>query len=134
MRGWRREGFGVKRWLSFKGRATRREYWVRMALAIPVYFVSGVLLLVLGGIGEPWLTAHLGLAPWMSDLVALAVLALLLLETVIYIWAVLAVSVRRLHDLGFSGPAGFRSTSASVRACYARGTVGPNAFGPDPLG
>ncbi len=100
----------MKRWLSFAGRASRREYWARTVVAMAVFFSSGVLLLVL------------------------AVLALLALETVIYIWAVLAVSVRRLHDLGFSGPAGFRSTSASVRACFARGTVGPNEFGPDPLG
>jgi uncharacterized membrane protein YhaH (DUF805 family) len=124
----------VKRWLSFAGRASRREYWARTVVAMAVFFSSGVLLLVLAGIGEPWLAAHLHFSPLMSGLFVLAVLALLALETVIYIWAVLAVSVRRLHDLGFSGPAGFRSTSASVRACFARGTVGPNEFGPDPLG
>jgi len=124
----------MRGWLSFAGRATRREYWLRMALVLPVYFFSGILLLVLGGIGAPWLVAHLGLPRWTSDLVALAVLVVLALETVIYIWMTLAVSVRRLHDLGFSGPAGFRSTRASVQACFARGTVGPNEFGPDPLG
>ncbi len=116
----------MKRWLSFAGRASRREYWARTVVAMAVFFSSGVLLLVLAGIGEPWLAAHLHFSPLMSGL--------FVLETVIYIWAVLAVSVRRLHDLGFSGPAGFRSTSASVRACFARGTVGPNEFGPDPLG
>ena len=62
------------------------------------------------------------------------VFALLLLDMVFYVWVLLAVSVRRLHDLGYSGKAGFCSLRVSLQAGYARGTAGPNAYGPDPLG
>jgi uncharacterized membrane protein YhaH (DUF805 family) len=124
----------VKSWLSFRGRATRREYWVRTLLAMLVFFLSGIVLLLAAGIAVPWLDAHLGLARRMTALSVLAVFALLLLDMVFYVWVLLAVSVRRLHDLGYSGKAGFCSLRVSLQAGYARGTAGPNAYGPDPLG
>ena len=121
-------------WLSFRGRATRREYCVRTLLAMLVFFLSGIVLLLAAGIAVPWLDAHLGLARRMTALSVLAVFALLLLDMVFYVWVLLAVSVRRLHDLGYSGKAGFCSLRVSLQAGYARGTAGPNAYGPDPLG
>ncbi len=124
----------MKSWLSFRGRATRREYWVRTLLAMLVFFLSGIVLLLAAGIAVPWLDAHLGLARRMTALSVLAVFALLLLDMVFYVWVLLAVSVRRLHDLGYSGKAGFCSLRVSLQAGYARGTAGPNAYGPDPLG
>jgi len=123
----------VKNWLSFKGRATRREYWVRTLLAMFLFFFSGTLLLVAAGIAVPWLDAHLGLPRRMTALSVLAVFALLLLDMVFYVWVLLAVSVRRLHDLGYSGKAGFASLRVSLQSGYVRGTPGPNAYGPDPL-
>ena len=98
------------------------------------FFLSGIVLLLAAGIAVPWLDAHLGLARRMTARSVLAVFALLLLDMVFYVWVLLAVSVRRLHDLGYSGKAGFCSLRVSLQAGYARGTAGPNAYGPDPLG
>ncbi|WP_443654859.1 DUF805 domain-containing protein [Dialister invisus] len=82
---------GVKRlrshWLSLKGRSTRKEYWliglcIYILVGLALNIASIILFFILPGI--------------RSDLITTPV-------TLALIYMNFALSVRRLHDIGYSG-------------------------------
>ena len=137
------------KYATFSGRASRAEFWwfvlFGWVLTFVVMFVLGSLLF--------YLTVNTGLSgvsftPIFSVLVGIACLGLSV--------PMIAVTVRRLHDLGLSGwwygslfamlglawvfPQSlwvalifYISALVCMLACVFKGTSGPNKYGPDPL-
>jgi uncharacterized membrane protein YhaH (DUF805 family) len=131
---------------SFDGRINRAKYWIGALILLGVW-------IVVGGIGY-WLLTSVN--PWIGGI-------LLLIVFVPAFIAGLAIAIKRLHDRDKSGwwvllfyfvPSilsqigqqiggaglilslgGFAiSIWAFVEIGCLRGTVGPNQYGPDPLG
>ena len=71
----------LSQYVGFSGRASRSEYWIWWGFLVVVYFAIGALALLFGSTGYV-----------VASLVALAVFL-----------PNLAVTVRRLHDVGRSG-------------------------------
>jgi uncharacterized membrane protein YhaH (DUF805 family) len=110
---------GFQNYVNFSGRAARSEFWFWTLFAVLVSIVTGLIDLAL--------FRSLDFSPLQS----LAGLALFLPG--------LAVSIRRLHDLDRTGwwfLLVFTVIGAIVLLVWncMRGTIGPNRFGPDPLG
>jgi uncharacterized membrane protein YhaH (DUF805 family) len=110
-----------KKSFNFVGRAGRSEYWTFLLINLLITVALGVADVSLGTFnGE----AGIGV---MSGLYSLAILV-----------PSVAVLVRRLHDLGYSGWWGFVSVipyigSLLLLVVTARiGNIGPNHYGPDP--
>lgn len=107
---------GFRNFATFSGRASRSEYWYWVLFAILVAIVSSIL--------DAMMFASSQTIEGLTSLI-------LFLPG-------LAVSVRRLHDIDRSGwwfLIAFTIIGLIlllVWAC-ARGTAGPNRFGPDPL-
>lgn len=118
-------------WFAFSGRLNRKAYWLK-----------GVLLLSMIGTGvqlfSMMLTMVLGTG--LGGLIGGVGLIVVLLPLLVFnIWAGLAITVKRLHDLGRSGwwILGFviplYNIWLAIKLYFFRGTPGPNAFGPDPI-
>ena len=90
----------LKHYATFTGRARRREYWMFWLISTAITVVLQLLLIPLGlNLGSPSSTADLqGVSP-----LAIFVLALGSLYSLALLVPSLAVSVRRLHDAGYSG-------------------------------
>ena len=107
-------------YVNFSGRAARSEYWYWFLFAILMSVVSGVIDFVLFPRAN------------VSPIETLVGLALILPG--------LAVTIRRLHDLDRRGWWIFLPLIPLIGLIWlivwlcTRGTVGPNRFGPDPLG
>ena len=110
---------GFQNYVNFKGRAARSEFWYWALFAFLAGIVAGLIDLVLfGAAGISLLQNLVGLALFLPGL---------------------AVSVRRLHDIDRTGwwiLIAFTVIGIIVLIAWdcIRGTVGPNRFGPDPLG
>ncbi len=112
----------LRRYADFSGRSRRREYWL-FTLLLVLVVIAIVLAAVLVGAGSGTSSAVI-LALGMAALVGLIVPSI-------------AVSVRRLHDIGLSGwfylvsfvP--FGSLFLFVTALMP-GQTGPNRYGDDP--
>lgn len=107
----------LEKYVDFNGRARRSEYWYyTLFQAIVVYAIMGICLAI-GGI------------EWISTLVSLA-----------FILPSLAVSVRRLHDIGKSGWWLFIAFIPFVGGIYLLyltckdSEFGENEYGPNPKG
>lgn len=100
----------------FPGRSARSEYWYWVLFTVLGSIVAGIIDLALS---EPVIDALFGLATILPSL---------------------AVAVRRLHDLDrtgwwiFIGLIPLIGWIILIIWYCTRGTVGPNRFGPDPLG
>ena len=111
---------GFQNYVNFSGRAVRSEYWFWI-----LFFILAV---VAAGLIDFALFSNAGIYPVYS-LVSLG----LFLPS-------LAVSIRRLHDLDRSGwwilLSFFPLVGGIILLVWycMRGTIGPNRFGPDPLG
>ena len=81
----------LKKWFSFSGRATRKDYWMTVLWQC----LSAIALLVLIGVVQGILSS----VEWLAHLLSLP-LILALLSLVV---AACANLFRRLHDLGLSG-------------------------------
>lgn len=80
---------GYKRWIDFKGRASRAEFWPFMALLVAMEFISA------------WLKSiEKDSAGNLLILLPLGIFGIVMIWTLI---ASLAVSIRRFHDIGRSG-------------------------------
>ena len=104
-----------RRYVDFQGRSPRSEYWW-FYLAFMLYYV---LVAILAAV--------------------VPILAVLGLGLLAFIIPMLAVSIRRLHDLDKSGwwlLLGFVPIAGLILLYWycLKGTEGDNRFGPDPLG
>lgn len=115
----------VQLWLSFQGRATRSDYWLRTFL--PILVISIVLSVV-----ATVTSTEDQVSPAMFVYLAFSIFS---------IWPSIAVSVKRLHDRDQSGWWILIGLIPIIGSIYLfvvvgclRGTVGENRFGPDPLG
>ena len=122
-----------EKYLTFQGRAPRAEFWwfglfVFIVLAI-IYSIAGWLAVA---------TMSDGAMSIVGDL-AIGVAALIVLA---FFLPGLAVTVRRLHDLGYSGwwylaqlipIVGGIIGIVMLIGFMMRGNIGSNRFGPDPL-
>ena len=101
---------------NFSGRARRSEYWYFRLVS---FLIALLLILLMFAIGSP----------------AVYILVIYSLATIV---PSLAVTVRRLHDVGKSGTYIFMSLVPIVGgilvliALFTEGTYGPNQYGPDP--
>lgn len=122
-------------WFSFTGRLPRKAFWLQVMVPVTVLYLVGLVLLtfwlkqtgptnVVDG-GSAWAWIPVGLLP-----------ALL----VLWLWAVAAATVKRLHDQGKSGWHFALCWIPLVGTFYwlfigcRKGAVGSNRFGGDPLG
>lgn len=111
------------RWSDFKTRSSRSEYWWAYLGTMIIGFIVGLIIGVLSAIlGE-----------------AIATIGLVIFYIVMLVPSI-AIVVRRLHDHDKSGwwiLIIFVPIFGALYLLYlyvTRGTVGPNRFGPDPLG
>lgn len=119
--------------VDVRGRAPRREFWAFLVFWIAVAVAAALVLEIPHG---PVTTA--------SALKALASAPVLLIPLALLV-PLVAVAVRRLHDIDLSGwwlisaaapvpVLDLLIVSAQV-VCFTRpGTVGANRYGPDPIG
>jgi uncharacterized membrane protein YhaH (DUF805 family) len=114
---------GFRNRINFSGRATRSEFWFWTLFVVLYSVVLMVAFLALN------LDVDKALNPFI-------VVCLLILVSVV---PGIALTVRRLHDLGRSGWTGlvlvvpFLGQVIFVVWMCTRGTQGPNRFGGDPL-
>jgi uncharacterized membrane protein YhaH (DUF805 family) len=106
---------GFRRYIDFRGRSTRTEYWMFVLFHA---IVAGILITLAGAVSDRLI--YLFSAYYLGTLVPL-----------------LALAARRLHDVGLSGwlqllaiiPLG--GLAVIVMVCL-QGVHGPNRYGPDP--
>lgn len=110
---------GFRNYVTFSGRAPRSEFWYWVLFEVLVSIVASILDVAIFPLND------------ISPLNAIASLLLFLPS--------LAVSIRRLHDIDRTGWWVLISLTVIgivlliIWNCL-RGTIGPNRFGPDPLG
>ncbi|MDZ4761984.1 MAG: DUF805 domain-containing protein, partial [Alphaproteobacteria bacterium] len=105
----------MRRYADGKGRAHRKEYWGFTLYAL-------VFILVAIGFDSSVSAEYVGYGAFVP-MTSLVVILLLIPPS-------LAVTSRRLHDLGRSGGSWL---AAGNKVGFERGTVGDNPYGPDPL-
>lgn len=81
----------MKQYADFSGRATRREYWM-FTMMYFVFFVALITVAIIVGVSAGEADAFMGVVFGLIIVVSLA----LLVPTI-------AITVRRLHDMGMSG-------------------------------
>jgi uncharacterized membrane protein YhaH (DUF805 family) len=87
---------GFKKYATFSGRASRSEYWWWTLFAFIVYLVLGIPAYVLG----ITTSSDLGSTPGAAAIPLLIALLIFYLGIIV---PTLALTVRRLHDAGYSG-------------------------------
>lgn len=136
-------GFGeavrtfFQRYTDFQGRSRRSEYWW-VVLAVALFFgVAGGLAAVLGGISGGGDLNPIGML--LFGILALAYLAIII--------PMIALGVRRFHDLNQTGwlmlvfillsaipLVGLLASIGQIVWFAMPGTTGPNKYGADPKG
>jgi uncharacterized membrane protein YhaH (DUF805 family) len=126
-----------QRALDFKGRSRRKEYWLFMLFYVVVTLIALTLFAAMGGISDTFDLTPLG---------ETLVLPAGGIWFIVFVLPTLALSVRRWHDLGYTGwlfvlfavlggiplIGVFASIGNIVWFCMP-GTAGPNKYGDDPL-
>lgn len=117
------------RLFNFRGRASRKEYWLYLLWMLPVYAI------VIG------LSTYSASAAVMSDNPSAASDALQtastlgLVSSIVYLLTLLplpALMVRRMQDTGGTGWLLLVPTYGVIRAAFFRGQAGANRFGDAP--
>lgn len=128
---------------TFEGRARRSEFWffylflqlvgiVGYLVLLVVFVIAGLTPLFLSGTSEETAMAGLG----VGLIVALVVFGIFMIATLVLMIPYLAVSARRLHDMGQSAHwlwlhlIGFGIVP--VIMAFFDSQWGPNQWGPDP--
>ena len=120
----------LKRYVEFSGRSRRREYWLFVLLYSVLLTVAIVLDIQLGLGGDYTGTSEFGDGSFeMSFNINFGPLAIGVM--VLSILPLIAVSIRRMHDVDKSGWFAWIPIYNLILAC-SDGTRGPNRFGPDP--
>ena len=121
---------------SFDGRLNRAKFWlILIATDIAVFVLLAILVAVTGGsmtMGDDGSMPSMG-GGVIGNLVALVIF-------VAAVWIGFAVGVKRYHDRGKSGwwvlivlvPV-VGGLWYLIECGFLRGTIGPNAYGPDPV-
>jgi uncharacterized membrane protein YhaH (DUF805 family) len=126
-----------QRALDFKGRSRRKEYWLFVLFYVIISTAMFATFIVIGGFSDTFDLTPLG------NKLALPMGGIWFL---IFVLPMLSLSVRRWHDLGYSGwmfvvfavigviplVSFFASVGNIIWFCMP-GTVGPNKYGDDPL-
>jgi uncharacterized membrane protein YhaH (DUF805 family) len=87
---------GFKKYATFKGRASRSEYWWWVLFTFLVYFGLGLVTFVVGTATSP----DGGQTPGAAATPLIILLAAFALGIIV---PTIALTVRRLHDAGYSG-------------------------------
>lgn len=112
----------LKKFMEFRGRSRRKEYWFFALLMIATYIVAGLVDGILG----------------MGGLIGGLYGPLTLLAALFFVIPSFAVGIRRLHDTGRSGwwlLIGLVPLIGALVLLYffiLEGTRGPNDYGADP--
>ena len=101
----------LRKWNDFNGRARRKEFW----MFVLFFFVFFLIMMFAG------------------SFLGAAVLILFNIALLLMVIPYLAVTVRRLHDVGKSGWFMLIPIYRLILTLTA-GNVGPNEYGPDPKG
>jgi uncharacterized membrane protein YhaH (DUF805 family) len=121
---------------SFHGRLNRMKFWlIPIAVDIVVSVVLGILIVMGGGSLE--MPADGTMPPLGGGIVGSIVAFVVVVAAA---WIGLAVGVKRYHDRGKTGwwilivlvPV-IGGLWYLIECGFLRGTIGPNAYGPDPL-
>jgi len=112
----------TRKYFNGAGRATAKEYWTVNAGAV-LLIAAGLALdvdmaITTDAFGDDMIGP---LSPIYAGLMLVAMIA-----------PSIAVTARRMHDLGHKASIG-KAFTLSQPMLWSRGTVGPNAYGPDPL-
>lgn len=114
-----------KLFLTYEGRITRKSFWLGTLALMVVASIVSLPLLMMGGNGK--------------DVSAVAVLLLVLLWIAVT-YPSICLTIKRYHDRGKSGWWIFIQLVPIIgpiwyliEVGFLRGTVGPNAYGEDPL-
>lgn len=112
---------------SFRGRISRRMYWLGLVLPFLLTWLTFLMLLPVDAFVDQELTN-----PYI---------AATLILSVAWVWPAIALGAKRCHDRDKSGWFQLVGLIPCVGAFwllielgFVRGTLGPNRFGPDPLG
>jgi len=119
---------------SFKGRMNRLPYWmVYITITILVVIIVSIFATLL-----PEKTAEGQFTQQLNPMQLLAIICIFVID-ILYLWSLIAISVKRLHDRDQSGwwflvgliPLIGQLWYFIVVMCLS-GTSGDNRFGPDP--
>ena len=122
---------------SFSGRLNRARFWLTLIVTdIVLFVVLGVLVAMGGGSLD---MATNGSMPTVGGGIVGGIVAFVAM--VAAVWIGLAVGVKRFHDRGKTGwwvlialvPV-IGGLWYLIECGFLRGTIGPNAYGPDPVG
>ena len=114
------------KWLlfSFQGRIRRSQYWGGAIASMFIFYAAAIAIMVLASAIGVEALAILALVPYIAVM-----------------WSSLALQVKRWHDRGKSGAYIFVSLIPIAGPIWTfievgclPGTMGPNAYGPDPKG
>jgi uncharacterized membrane protein YhaH (DUF805 family) len=121
---------------TFNGRLNRAKFWLILIVTdISMFVLLGILVAATGGsmtMGADGSMPAMG-GGVIGNLVALVIV-------VAAVWIGLAVGIKRFHDRGKSGwwvlialvPV-VGGLWYLIECGFLRGTIGPNAYGPDPV-
>lgn len=112
---------GIWKFLSTKGRANRREYWL-VTFSTP-FLLFGFLVI------EAIIVALLGLETDQSTIKAIT--CFFLIGCPLVFWIYLTAFVRRRHDVGLPGRKRLNAFH-TISLLFKKGDLGPNAYGPLP--
>ena len=142
---------------SFKGRITRKEYWIGYLINSLIFLVPLVVFAIYGAAeivnaiayGEMAQSYAVDQSEWTGFILSTTSKAIAILIVtpffIVGIWSGIAIFIKRLHDLNFSGwftlviflssliLAGIPYLVISIVLGCIQGTIGPNKYGPDPL-
>jgi len=132
------------KWLitSFKGRIPRKKFWIGSILLYLLFWVMMIPVLGLAFLGGKGAFMDLigGTIPESIPILVIVAMILGFLVCLLLFWFALSIQVKRWHDRGKSGwwvligLVPVVGIWAFIECGFLEGTVGPNEYGPDPLG